>query len=166
MMAMFVVDMAIQAQIVVVTRGAGYERLLRQDIDTTVAGAGRLFFACYWLLLVGVSSRNFTVLLDLDLGRDALSGAVDDRTVLHEALDHPVATSWAVDTGVDAGRAEIIVPIITNTAVEMLVLHWVIAIVAIDYPRSAGLSWLGTERQISVVWSIRHVAEETLSCCE
>jgi hypothetical protein len=89
------------------------------------------------LLLVSISPRNFLGLFSLDLGWDTLGGAVDDGAVLDGALHHPVASTWAVDTIVDTARAKIVIATVTDAAVEMIVFHGMVAVVAIHHPGSA-----------------------------
>lgn len=144
-----VANMASEAEVVVFARNAGNEFLLGEDLDAAVAGAGWLLLICDGLLLVGKGTWNLLLLglldLGLDLGCDALGGAVDDAAVLDETLDHPVAASGAVDAVVYAGRAEIVITTVAYTAVEVLVLHGLVAVVAVYDPRSAGVARLRAE---------------------
>ena len=132
--AVLVADVADQAKIEIVTGLACDKFLLGENLNTGVAGTGGLLVVRDGLLLVGEGSRNFVALLVLDLWCNALGGAVDNASVLHEALDHPVALSGAMDTRVDASRTEIVVTTVTNAAVEVLVFHGVVAVVAVDDP--------------------------------
>jgi hypothetical protein len=134
MVAVLVCGVAVQAEVVIVAGDAGNELLLRKHLDTAVASAGCLVLVCNSVLLVCIGSGNVLVVLSLDLGRHTLSRAVDDGAVLNEALDHPVAGSRAVSAVLDAGRAEIVVATVANTAVEVLVLHRLVAAVAVDDP--------------------------------
>jgi limonene-1,2-epoxide hydrolase len=131
-----VADMASEAKVVVFARNAGDKLLLREDLDAAVTGAGWLLFVCDGLLLIGEGTRNLLLLglLGLDLGCDALGGAVDDAAVLDETLNHPVSASGAVNTVVYAGRAEIVIAAIAYAAVEVLVLHGLVAVVAVHDP--------------------------------
>lgn len=113
-------------------------------LDAAVAGARCLLLICDGLLLVGESSRNVLGLCGLDLGWDALRGAVDNVAVLNKTLDHPMAVSRAVNAGVHTSRAEIVVSVVTDAAVEVLVIHWVVAIVAVYDPGGA-CNRFGTE---------------------
>jgi hypothetical protein len=165
MMAVLVPNVAFNAQIVVLTSEASDELLLWQALDAAVAGAGWFVITNDWLLLVCVGSRNFLSLLGLGLGGHALSGAVDDTTVLHESLDHPVARTWAVDARVNASRAQVVVASVADAAVEVLVFHGMVAVVAVHDPRGAGSVRLRAECKISIVGGICEVVEEAWVCC-
>jgi hypothetical protein len=101
------------------------------------------------LLLVSISSRNFLSLFSLNLGWDALGGAVHDGAVLDGALHHPVTGTWAVDTTIDTRRAEIVITAVTDAAVEMVVFHGMVTVVAIHHPGSADAR-LGAEGETSI----------------
>jgi hypothetical protein len=64
-----------------------------------------------------------------------------------------------MNAGVDTGRAEIVVATVTDTAVEVLVIHGVVAVVAVYDPGSAG-SRLGTESEGDIVGSLGELVEE------
>jgi hypothetical protein len=149
MVAVLVAHVAVHAQIVVLTRETGHKLLLREALDTAITSACRLIVRRNRLLLVGVSSRKFPGLFSLNLGWDALGGAVQDGAVLDGALHHPVAGTRAVDTRIDASGAEIVIAAVTNAAVEMVVLHGMVAVVAIYHPGSAGAR-LGPEGESSI----------------
>jgi hypothetical protein len=146
---MLVANMACEAEVVVFARNTGNEFLFGEDLDAAVAGAGWLLLICDGLLLIGKGTWNLLLLgllgLSLNLGCDALGSAVDDAAVLDEALDHPVSASGAVDTVIYAGWAEIVIATIAYTAVEVLVLHGLVAVVAVYDPRSARVARLGAE---------------------
>jgi len=63
---------------------------------------------------------------------NCLSSAINDLSVLHETLNHPVILTTAKNTITNAGLAEIKVPIIAGTAVIMLVWDRFTAIVAVN----------------------------------
>jgi hypothetical protein len=143
-------------------------------VDAAVAGAGRLL-TVYRLLLVRESTGDFLWLLGLglglrldlwlglDLGRDTLGGAVDNTAVLDKALDHPVARARAVNTWIDARRAQVVVATIADTAMEVLVVHGVVAVVAVHDPSTGVLDGLGAECKVSIVRSASNVVEEAWS---
>lgn len=91
---------------------------------------------------VASASSNLVFLLRLDqgslglersgLGRDSLSGSSNDLAIPQEALDQPVAVTVADLAGIDAGRAQVEVPVITGAAVVVLVRDDVLAVVAVD----------------------------------
>jgi hypothetical protein len=162
--AVLVADVAVHAQVVVFAGKAGDELLLGEALDAAVACAGGLVIRDDRVLLVGVGARDFAGLLGLDLGRNALGGAVHDAAVLDEALDHPVASARAVDSGIHASGAEIVVAAVADAAVEVLVFHGVVAVVAIHDPRGAGAR-LRAECEIGIVWVAREVVEEAYSYC-
>lgn len=112
------------------------------------------------LLLVGKGSGNIFRFCGLDLGWNSLGGAVDDVTVLYETLHHPVAVSGTVDARVDASRTEVVVSIVADAAVEVLVVHRVVAVVAVHNPGSTCCRWLGSERERGIVWSLGQLVEE------
>jgi hypothetical protein len=172
-----VADMAVEAQVVVLARGACDKELLGENVDAAVAGASRLL-TVYRLLLVRESTGDFLWLLGLglgprldlwlglDLGRDTLGGAVDNTAVLDKALDHPVARARAVNTWVDARRAQVVVATIADTAMEVLVVHGVVAVVAVHDPSTGVLDGLGAECKVSIVRSASNVVEEALTGSE
>jgi hypothetical protein len=143
-------------------------------VDAAVAGAGRLL-TVYRLLLVRESTGDFLWLLGLglglrldlwlglDLGRDTLGGAVDNTAVLDKALDHPVARARAVNTWIDARRAQVVVATVADTAMEVLVVHGVVAVVAVHDPSTGVLDGLGAECKVSIVRSASNVVEEAWS---
>jgi hypothetical protein len=91
---------------------------------------------------VASASSNLIFLLRLDqgslglerrgLGRDSLSGSSNDLAIPQEALDQPVAVTVADLASIDAGRAQVEVPVITGAAVVVLVRDDVLAVVAVD----------------------------------
>ena len=155
MMTVLVADMAGQAKIVIVARAAGNKLLFWEDLDTAIASAGWLFVEGDGLLLVGECSGDFVAFLGLALGCDALGGTVYNASVLDETLNHPVVSSRAMDTQVDASGAEIVVAAITNSAMEVLIFHWLITAIAVDNPRGADIdtSRLGAERKVVITVS-------------
>jgi hypothetical protein len=159
---MLVANMASQAKVIIVARDASNKLLLGENGDTAVAGASRLLFVCNRLFLIGKSSWNLLLLglLGLDFGCDTLGSAVNNAAVLDEALDHPVPAAGAVNTVVYAGRAKIIIATITYTAMEVLVLHRLVAVVAVNDPGSAHIARLRTERKTRVVVGSCEVIEE------
>ena len=161
---MFVANMALQAEIVVVTRDTGDKLLLRKDLDAAVTGTGRLLDRNR-LLLISEGSRDLLVLLGLHLGCNALGSAVDDASVLDEALDHPVALSRAVDARVNTRRAEIVIATIADAAVEVLVFHGLVAVVAVDDPGGAYIVRLGAESEAGAVFAHFEDVKEVWSCC-
>lgn len=167
MVTMLVADMASQAKVVVVASDAGDEFLLGEHLDTAVAGAGWLLFAWNRLLLIGEGTWDFLLLglLGLGLGRDTLGCAVDHATVLDEALDHPVSATGAVDAVVYASRAEVVIAAVAYTAVEVLVLHGLVAVVAVHDPRGAHVARLGAECETRVVVGSCEVVEEACELC-
>lgn len=103
------------------------------------------------------------MVLTLDLGWDALRGAIDDASVLHKSLDHPVTFAWAMDTGVDTGRTQVVVATVAHAAVEVVIVHGVVAVVAVYHPRRAGTGRrLEAEREVSIKACGCTVVEE---CC-
>jgi hypothetical protein len=162
MVAMFVANMASQAKVVIVASDASNEFLFGQNRDTAVASARWLLFVGNRLLLIGKSTWNLLLLglLGLDFGCDALCSAIDDAAVLNEALDHPVSASGAVNAVIYAGRAEIIIATVAYAAVEVLVLHRLVAVVAVDDPRSAHVARLRAECKARVVVGSCEVVEE------
>jgi hypothetical protein len=159
--AVLVAHVAVDAEIVVLTGEASDELVLWHALDAAVACASRLLVADDRLLLVGVSPRHIRCLVRLGLGWHALGGAVHDATVLDKALDHPVACTRAVNAGIDTSGAKIVVSAITDSTVEVLVLHGMVAVVAVHDPGGASIVRLWAEREISVVRSrICEVAEE------
>jgi hypothetical protein len=172
-----VADMAVEAQVVVLARGACDKELLGENVDAAVAGASRLL-TVYRLLLVRESTRDFLWLLGLglglrldlwlglDLGRDTLGGAVDNTAVLDKALDHPVARARAVNTWIDARRAQVVVATVADTAMEVLVVHGVVAVVAVHDPSTGVLDGLGAKCKVSIVRSASNVVEEALTGSE
>jgi hypothetical protein len=69
-----------------------------------------------------------------------------------------VAGSRAVDAGIYTGWAKIVVAAVADAAVEMLVFHGVIAVVAVHNPR--GGARLGSKCEIGIVRVIREIVEE------
>lgn len=137
MMAMLVANVTIHAQIIVLAREAGDELLLGQALNAAVASACQIVLAVDGLLFVGISARHILLSLFwlcLDLRGNALRGAVHDASVLHESLHHPVASARAVDAVIDAGGAKVVVATVAHSAMEVLVLHGVVAVVAVYHP--------------------------------
>jgi hypothetical protein len=74
-----------------------------------------------------------------------------------------VALARAVDARVDAGRAEIVVATIAHAAVEVLVGHGLVAVVAVDHPGGARIAEgkrLWAQRKLDVVGGLGQVGEE------
>jgi hypothetical protein len=161
---MLVTHVTVHAQIIVFAGKARNKVFFRKALDTTVASARWFIIAFSRLLLIGISSRYILSVFSLDLGRDALGGAVNDITILYEALHHPVAGTWAVDASVDTSRAKIIVATVADTTVEVLVFHGMVAVIAVHYPRGANVVRLGSERKTGIVVSLRRVVEEAWFC--
>jgi hypothetical protein len=146
MVTMLIIDMALHAQIVVITIDAGNEFLLWKDPDTAVASAGWILDVHNGqdgLFLISIGSRNSTSLLGWDFGNrlgfgwHPLCGAVDNIAILHEALDHPVAIAGAVYARIDTSGAKVVVSVVTNAAVEVLILHGLVAVITVYHPSSA-----------------------------
>jgi hypothetical protein len=117
----------------------------RRTFDAAVAGAISLLgrdIDNYGLLLIHESAGHSLLglrlrwWLQLMFGTDALSGTIDNATVLHESLHHPVTRARTVNARIHACRAEIIVSVVADAAVEMLVLHSLAAVVTKDDPRA------------------------------
>jgi hypothetical protein len=165
--AVLVAHVAFHAQIVVLTGEASDKLVLGHALDAAVACASRLVVADDRLLLVGVSPRDVLGLLGLELnGRHALGGAIYDAAILDKALDHPVARARAVNACIHASGAKIIVSAVTDATVEVLVLHGMVAVVAVHDPRCAGIVRLWAERKISIAGGICEVAEEAYVLCQ
>jgi hypothetical protein len=64
-----------------------------------------------------------------------------------------------VNAVIYAGRAEIIIATVAYAAVEVLVLHRLVAVVAVDDPRSAHVARLRAERKARVVVGSCEVVE-------
>jgi hypothetical protein len=145
MMTVLVALVAWKAEIVIIAVEAGYEVLIREFLDTTVASARRFEFLLFGLLfmlpLISICTRhiwNTAFGWSLVLGDDdRLSGAVDNMAILDETFDKPVALTWAMDTSIDALLAQIIVTIIADVAMVVLVRHGLITVVAENGPRRA-----------------------------
>ena len=105
--------------------------------DTAIASAGRLVLMHDRLLLVGEGFRDVPWLGSPDLGRNTLGGTADYISVLYETLHHPVTIARAVDARVYTSRAEIIVSVIADTAMVVLFIHRMVAVVAVHNPCSA-----------------------------
>lgn len=91
-------------------------------MDARVAGTGS-----NWNLQVGDG------LLDrLDLWRHSLSGAVNDLSVLHDALEKPMVLTLADNSIVDASLAEIKVTILASAAVVVNIRDGSVAVVAVN----------------------------------
>jgi hypothetical protein len=167
-MAMLVAYVALHAEIVVLARGAGNELFLGQNPNAAIASAVRLLGGevnYNRLLLIHERTRHPVIGLQLGLRGDTLSGAVDDIAVLYKSLDHPVANAGTMNASIDAGRAKIVVPMVANAAVEMLIVHRLVAVVAEDDPAALWIL-LGTEGQVGVVGSFGGAVEEALTCGE
>jgi len=125
------------------------------------------------LFLVRIGSRDSTSLFGWDFssrlgfGWHPLGGAVDNIAILHEALDHPVAIAGAVYARIDTSGAKVVVSVITNAAVEVLILHGLVAIITVYHPSSAaGAAWLGAECKILIMRCASKGIEEALACGE
>jgi hypothetical protein len=147
--AVLVVDVALHAKIVVVACGAGNELALVEYLDTAVASArglvGLLLLCDVDNGLLLLSKGAGHLLSGLGLGANTLGGAVDDASVLDEALDHPVARAGAVDAGVDARLAQVVVAVVADAAMVVLVFQGHVAVVAIHNPGGLGGVHLGAE---------------------
>jgi hypothetical protein len=165
-MTMLVVHVALQAKVVVVADDTSNEFPFRQNLDAAVASASWLLIIDNRLLFIGESAWNLLLLrlLDLgfglDLGCDALRSAVYDVAVLDEALDHPVATSRTVDAIAHTCRAEVVVASVAYAAVEVLVFHRLVTVIAVHDPRGAQIGRLGAEGEARVAVGSREVVEE------
>lgn len=160
-----VVHMAVQAEVVVFTAETCDKLLLWQDLDTTVASASRLLHG-HWLLLVVECTGHLLMIVGPHLGRNSLSRAVDNGSILDEALDHPMALAGAMYAIVYAGRAEIVVAAVAYAAMEVLILHGMVAVIAVHNPRGAYIVWLGSERKSTLEVRVGEVLKETLTCRE
>lgn len=162
----FVVDVAIDTKVKVVALGASDKLLLRQNLDTVVASSCRLFSLIDdWLLLLSERARHLLpsrISRRLSLGANTLGRAVDNASVFDEALHHPVTGPRAVDTSVDARWAEVVVTVVTDRAMEVLVFHWLVAVVAEDDPGALGRSLLGSEGEVCV-WMSSQTGKELLA---
>ena len=76
-----------------------------------------------------------------------------------------MALSGTVNARIYASWAEIIVAVITDAAMEVLVLHGLVAVVAIDNPRGAYIARLGAERKTRVIVGSCKVVEEVCYGC-
>lgn len=72
--------------------------------------------------------------LRLNLWCHKLGGAIDNKAVLDETLDHPVVMSWAMNTVVNTARTKVVITMIAYTAMIVIILHRCIAVVAEDNP--------------------------------
>ena len=151
MVTMLVVDVTLQAEVIVVASDAGNKLVLWQNLDAAVAGASGLLGVDDGLLFVGECTWYFLLLgflsLDLGLWCDALGSAVYNVAVLDKTLDHPVAGSRAMDAIINTLRAQVIVTPIAHAAVEMLIFHRLVAVVAVHDPCGAWVGRLGAEGQ-------------------
>ena len=151
MVAMLVADMAVQAEVIVIAGSASDEFLLRKyyqsqyqpmhalgqplTLDTGVAGPRRLFgLKDYRLALFGEGAGHFLLGVHLWLRTNLFCRAVDDDSVPDKALHHPVVYTRAMDTGSHACSAQVVIATVTGTAVEMLILHGLAAVIAEDDP--------------------------------
>jgi hypothetical protein len=126
-----------------------YTLKARSTLNTAVASARRLFSL---LLLSNFDNRLLLLskgaghlLSGFGLGANTLGGAVDDAAVLDEALDHPVARAGAVNAGVDARLAQVVVAVVADAAVVVLVFQGHVAVVSIHNPGGLGSVHLGAE---------------------
>jgi hypothetical protein len=124
-MAVLKTNMARNAQVIVLARGAGNEAILWEFLDARVAGAGR----CGLLRLLNESGLGLVVLAARS---NSLGGAVDDLAVLDETLNHPVILTAAVDAAIDAFLAKVKIALVTGAAVVMLIWDRKVAVVAVD----------------------------------
>jgi hypothetical protein len=150
MVAVLVVQVAFDAKIKVLAGVAVHEFLIRQNNDTTIACA-------YWgdgqvgpVIEKRCDRRaRASTLHEIhrclcrfdDLRRcsnrgghslaDAFSCASNNFAIFDESLDQPVVFSRANFAVVDTSFAEVVVAVITDAAVEMLVGHGNIALVAV-----------------------------------
>ena len=77
-----------------------------------------------------------------------------------------MALSGAVNARIYASWAEIIVAVVTDAAMEVFVVHGVIAVVAVHNPGSACCCGLGVESQRGVVGSLCQLVKEGCSSCQ
>ena len=70
-----------------------------------------------------------------------------------------------MNTVVDTSRAKIVIATIAYAAMEVLVLHGLVAVVAIDNPRGAYIARLGAERKTRVIVGSCKVVEEVCYGC-
>lgn len=137
--------MARNAEIVVITGGASYEvlfceicnrcqqilksfkRVLKPTFNTRIASAGR----CSSLRLLRLHKSSLGC-RESGLGRNSLSGAVDDLPILHETLYHPVSIATAEDTIINTILAEIKVTVIASAAVIVLIWNGFGAVITIN----------------------------------
>lgn len=71
-------------------------------------------------------------------GRNDLSGAVSDSTVLDDPLDQPVTITAASRTCGDTLGAQVVVPILTNAAVIMAIRDGAATFIAINAEHAVG----------------------------
>ena len=119
--------------------------------DAAIASACRFILDECWL---GEGSGNGLLNLGFYLGTDTLGRAVHDRAILDEALDHPVTSAWAMDARIHARWTEIVVSMVANAAMEVRVLHWLIAVVAEYNPGTLRLGLFGTEGEICILCKV------------
>lgn len=85
------------------------------------------------------NSRGGLALLHLRAARgNGLGCAVGDSAIHHQSLDQPVAFSTARCTGINTLWAQVVVPILADTAVIVFVGDRATAVVAINAEHSAG----------------------------
>jgi hypothetical protein len=94
----------------------------------------------------------------LRLRSNSLSGAIDNLSILHKTLDHPVPITSTENSVINAGLAEIKVAIITSAAVIVLVWDSIGAVVAVDR-EDAGRSWAASVVADSVLAFLGHTGK-------
>jgi hypothetical protein len=135
---MLVSDMACNAQIVVWARSASNEVLLSKLLNARIASTSgndqtRI------LGLEGSRGNSWNWLLGLWC--NSLSSAVDNFSVLDEALDHPVFLTAADNTIIDTGLAEVKVSRIASAAVVVNIWDGRLAVVAKDGEDGDVVEW-------------------------
>jgi hypothetical protein len=127
MVTMFVDHVTFDAEVEIITGGTSDELTLGENHHTVVASAsghGRLG-------IIGEASGHF---LGDSSRRDAFGGTVDELSVGDVAFDQPVTLARAKCSRVDALFTEIVITRITDAAMEMGVVHGLIAVVAVNGP--------------------------------
>lgn len=157
--AMLVGGVASNAQIEVITGGAGDKLSLGQDVDAVVASACRhAVLLSQSLGLLGECSGHFPLRFLLILAANTLSRAGDHLAVLNGALDQPVALARAEDAVGNACLAEVVVTAVTDTAMIVCIIHCDVAVVAVDRPltlngsRGSNGRLAAAEGKLAVAW--------------
>lgn len=187
MMAMLVLTVTTEAQIVVFAVQAGHENVLLEfyrhtvshcirngnrnghTLNTAVASARSVLvvFAIFSILLVDVVCTwhlwNSGLLNELGLGGETLGGAAHNLAFHDETLDEPVL-AWAMDANINAVCTKIVVSIIAGVAVIVLVGHGLVAGVAEYGPGGSGCwGWsFGTESHLALAREASKLGDEAL----